>query len=119
MLCERREREQEKRDATLTWVDKVEDDIEINLEPSARVKLNHPLDQVIGDVSEPMKTRRQVRNEANHVCYTSSFEPKNVKEALTDKIWITVIHEELGQFVRNNMWTLVPRPNNVNMIGIK
>ena len=29
------------------------------------------------------------------------------------------MHEELGQFMRNNMWTLVPWPNNVNVIGTK
>ena len=29
------------------------------------------------------------------------------------------MHEELGQFVRNDVWTLVPRPNNVNVIGTK
>ncbi|GFZ06455.1 hypothetical protein Acr_18g0006250 [Actinidia rufa] len=40
-------------------MDNTEDDIRNNLEPSARVKLNHPLGQVIGDVSAPMKTRRQ------------------------------------------------------------
>ena len=38
-------------------MDETEDDIGGNLEPSARVKLNHPLNQVIGDVSAPMKTR--------------------------------------------------------------
>ena len=83
----------------MTRMDKVVDDFRINLEPSSRVKLNHPLDQVIGDVTEPMKTRRQVRNEVNYLCYTSSFEPKNMKETLTDEYWITTIHEKLGQFV--------------------
>ena len=29
------------------------------------------------------------------------------------------MHEELGQLVRNDVWTIVPRPNNVNMIGTK
>ena len=48
----------EKRDEALTRMNKVVDDFRINLEPSSRVKLNHPLDQVIGDVTEPMKTRR-------------------------------------------------------------
>lgn len=31
---------------------------EETLEPSSRVKLNHPVDQVIGSITEPMKTRR-------------------------------------------------------------
>ena len=100
-------------------MDKAVEDSGINLEPSVRVKLNHPLDQVIGDVTEPMKTRRQVRNEVNYLCYTSSLEPKNVKEALTDEHWITAMHEELGQFMHNDVWTLIPRPNIVNVIGTK
>ena len=29
------------------------------------------------------------------------------------------MHQELGQFVRNNVWTLVPRPNNMNVIDTK
>ncbi|PSS05956.1 GDSL esterase/lipase [Actinidia chinensis var. chinensis] len=54
-----------RRDEAVTWMEKVEDDVGINLEPSARVKLSHPLDQVIGDITKPMKTRRQVRNEVS------------------------------------------------------
>ena len=61
------------------------DDFRINLEPSSKVKLNHLLDQVIRDVTKPMKTRSQVRNKVNYLCYTSSLEPKNVKETLTDE----------------------------------
>ena len=29
------------------------------------------------------------------------------------------MHEELHQFVRNDVWELVPRPNGVNVIGTK
>ena len=66
----------EKRDEAVTQMDKIIDDFRINLEQSSKVKLNHPLDQVIGDVTEPMKTRRQVRNKVNYLYYTFSFEPK-------------------------------------------
>ncbi|GFY85734.1 hypothetical protein Acr_04g0004720 [Actinidia rufa] len=40
----------------VSQMDKIEDDIGGNLEPSARVKLYHPLNQVIGDVLALMKT---------------------------------------------------------------
>ncbi|XP_062100106.1 uncharacterized mitochondrial protein AtMg00810-like [Humulus lupulus] len=33
--------------------------------------------------------------------FTSSFEPKNVKEALSDESWIKAMQEELEQFTRN------------------
>ena len=29
------------------------------------------------------------------------------------------MHEELNQFVRNNVWELAPRPKGVHVIGIK
>ena len=29
------------------------------------------------------------------------------------------MHEELHQFVQNDVWELIPRPNGVNVIGIK
>ncbi|KAF7130478.1 hypothetical protein RHSIM_Rhsim10G0161000 [Rhododendron simsii] len=74
-------------------------------EPSARVKLNHPKDLVIGNLDEGMLTRRKTTNIANYVCYTSSLEPKKVEEALSDELWIGAMQEELQQFTRNNVWT--------------
>ncbi|KAF7150992.1 hypothetical protein RHSIM_Rhsim02G0114700 [Rhododendron simsii] len=45
-------------------------------EPSARVKLHHPISQVIGDPNDEKKTRRQIGNEINYVYFTSTLEPK-------------------------------------------
>ena len=42
----------------------------------------------------------------NHVtyhCYLAQFEPKRVKEALQDENWVESMHEELNQFVRNDV----------------
>jgi len=39
-----------------------------------------------------------------------------VKEALTDKFWINVMQEELGQYKRNVVWKLVPIPERLNVI---
>jgi hypothetical protein len=49
----------------------------------------------------------------------SKFEPKNVKEALTDELWIEAMQEELNQFKRSEVWDLVPRPEGMNVIGTK
>ncbi|GJX27661.1 retrovirus-related pol polyprotein from transposon TNT 1-94 [Tanacetum coccineum] len=46
-------------------------------------------------------------------------EPKNVNEALTDKIWIVAMQEELTQFIANDVWELVPQPKNMTIIGTK
>ena len=58
-------------------------------------------------------------NFITHSCYLSQVEPKKVDEALQDANWINSMHEELHQFVRNDVWELVPRPEGVNMIGTK
>ena len=44
---------------------------------------------------------------------------KNVKETLNDEAWVEALHEELNQFSRNEVWFLVPRPKDMNIIGIK
>lgn len=90
-----------------------------NLKPSARVKLNHRETQVIGKVSDHMKTRRQIRDEVTYLCYVSLIEPKNIKEALLDDCWISAMHDELHQFERNDVWELVPKPIDTNVIGTK
>ena len=40
-------------------------------------------------------------------------------EALQDADWVNSMHEELHQFVQNDVWELVPRPKGVNVIGTK
>ena len=47
------------------------------------------------------------------------MEPKKVNEALEDADWINFMHEELHQFIRNDVWELVPRLKDVNVIGTK
>ena len=38
------------------------------------------------------------------------MESKNIKKAECDPKWIIAVQEELNQFERNNVWTLVQRP---------
>ena len=40
-------------------------------------------------------------------------------KALQDADWVNPMHEELQQFVRNDVWGLVPRQKGVNVIGTK
>ena len=80
---------------------------------------SHPISQVLGDAMEPLKTRKQVRDEVSNFCYMFFIEPKNIKEALLDDCWINAMHEELEQFKRNYVWDLVPRPSHTNVIGTK
>ncbi|KAA0026117.1 gag-pol polyprotein [Cucumis melo var. makuwa] len=61
--------------------------------PSAHEKKNHPASSIIGEPSAGMQTRRK------------------------DKI--DYLKMELLQFRRNNVWTLVSKPEGVNVIGTK
>ena len=46
-------------------------------------------------------------------------EPKSIKEALEHADWITAMQEELAEFDRNEVWTLVPPPLNHPIVGTK
>ena len=51
--------------------------------------------------------------------YLSQVEPTKVEEALKDESWVEAMHDELLQFQRNDLWTLVPRPEGEHIIGTK
>ena len=52
-------------------------------------------------------------------CYLAQFKPKKVKEALQDENWVDSMHQELHRFMRNDVWELVPRPEDTYVIGTK
>ncbi|BBG92903.1 transposable element gene [Prunus dulcis] len=81
--------------------------------------LTQPNSVIIGPLNQGVRTRKQLAQEISHVCYVSKEEPKNVKEALNHGEWFLAMQEELNQFVRNDVWYLVPRPTNTNVIGTK
>ena len=37
----------------------------------------------------------------------SSIEPQKIDEALKDVDWVNVVHQELNNFTRNQVWELV------------
>ena len=82
--------------------------------------LNHPKSNIISDLDEGLHLRRGSSYSVNHVtyhCYLAQFEPKKVEEALKDENWVESMHQELNQFVRNDVWELVPRPKDMHVIG--
>ncbi|GKE96352.1 retrovirus-related pol polyprotein from transposon TNT 1-94 [Tanacetum coccineum] len=51
--------------------------------------------------------------------FLSEVEPKKLSEALKHPGWVDVMQEELNQFARNKVWTLVPPPYGKTIIGSK
>nr|GEX46738.1 hypothetical protein [Tanacetum cinerariifolium] len=49
----------------------------------------------------------------------SRTEPKSIKEAMVDSVWIESMQEELQQFDRLDVWELVDRPLCKNVINMK
>nr|GEY98580.1 hypothetical protein [Tanacetum cinerariifolium] len=83
---------------------------------------DHPLEQVIGEPSRPVLTRSQSKTDGDMCIYAltvSIMEPKSVKEALTDSAWIESMQEELHQFIRLDVWELVPSPDGIKPLTLK
>nr|GEW80588.1 hypothetical protein [Tanacetum cinerariifolium] len=83
---------------------------------------NHPLEQVHGNSSRPVQTRRQLVTDPEMCMYAlivSTAEPKNIKEAMADSTWIEAIQEELYQFDRLQVWELIDKPFGKMVIRLK
>ena len=66
-----------------------------------------------------MRLRSKVLSVIIHSCYLSQCKPKQVDKPLQNADWVNSMHEELHQFVRNDVWELVHRPKDINVIGTK
>ena len=84
-----------------------------------KIFTNHPQDQIIGNPSIGVKTRSSLRNIFNNLAFVSQIEPKKLNDAIVDENWVISLQEELNQFERNEVWELVPRPNDQSGIGTK
>jgi hypothetical protein len=51
-----------------------------------------------------------------NMLFVSLFEPRDIRHALSDSSWVNVMHEELENFERNQVWTLVEPLRDVNVI---
>nr|GFB86052.1 Gag-Pol polyprotein [Tanacetum cinerariifolium] len=83
---------------------------------------DHPLEQVIRNPSQSVRTRRQLKSDGDMCMFAltvSQTEPKNIKEAMADSAGIESIQEELHQFDRLEVWELVDRPLCKNVINMK
>jgi hypothetical protein len=101
-----------------------EDDQEIQRQgpPHPRVhqaiQRDHPVNSILGDIHKGVTTRSQVAHFYEHYSFVSSIEPYRVEDALRDSDWVLAMQEELNNFTRNEVWHLVPRPNQ-NVVGTK
>ena len=50
-----------------------------------------------------------VANLVSYFCFLLQVEPTKVEESFQDESWVKAMHDELLQFQKNDVWTLVPR----------
>nr|GEZ74571.1 retrovirus-related Pol polyprotein from transposon TNT 1-94 [Tanacetum cinerariifolium] len=83
---------------------------------------DHPLDNVIGNPSRPVSTRKQLATDSLWCLYCSvlsKVEPKNFKSAITEDCWFKSMQDEIHEFDRLQVWELVPQPDCVMIIALK
>jgi hypothetical protein len=80
------------------------------------IQRDHPVDNILGSIRRGVITRSRLANFCEYYSFVSSLEPLKVEEALSDPDWIIAMQEELNNFTRNEVWSLVARPKQ-NIIG--
>jgi hypothetical protein len=82
------------------------------------IQRDHPVNSILGDIHKGVTTRSRVAHFCEHYSFVSSIEPYMVEDALRDLDWVVAMQEELNNYTRNEVWHLVPRPNQ-NVVGTK
>nr|GFB35170.1 putative ribonuclease H-like domain-containing protein [Tanacetum cinerariifolium] len=83
----------------------LETSITVSPIPTTRVRKDHPVTQIIGDLSSATQTRKE--------------EPKRVYQPLKDPSWIEAMLEELLQFKMQKVWVLADLPHGKRVIGFE
>ena len=82
------------------------------------IQRDHPVDNILGSIRRGVTTRSRLANFCEFYSFVSSLEPLRVEQALEDPDWVIAMQEELNNFTRNEVWSLVERPKQ-NVIGTK
>jgi hypothetical protein len=100
----------------------VEQEIQDQKPPHTRIhqaiQWDHLVDSIRGDIQKGVTTRSRVAHFCEHYSFMSSIEPYKIEDALRDPDWVMAMQEELNNFTRNEVWHLVPHPNQ-NVVGTK
>jgi hypothetical protein len=97
-----------------------EDDVQAIDQPKLKqiIQRDHLTDNRLGSLQKGVLTCSHLANFCQYFSLVSSIELAKVEKALEDEDWVMAMQEELNNFERNQVWTLVERPN-TNVIGTK
>jgi hypothetical protein len=71
------------------------------------VEGDHPVDNILGDIKKGVAIRSCVATFCQHHSFVSSLELFKMEDALRDPDWVVAMQEELNNFKRNKVWSLV------------
>ncbi|GKD51383.1 retrovirus-related pol polyprotein from transposon TNT 1-94 [Tanacetum coccineum] len=83
---------------------------------------DHLLDNIIGNPSQPVSTRKQLATDALWCLYNfvlSKVKLKNFKSAITEDCWFQAMQDKIHEFDQLQVWELVPQPACVMIIAPK
>jgi hypothetical protein len=96
---------------------------EIVSEPGApsHIQKTHPPQQIIVNLNEMVtqSSRSTHLSCFSNTLFVALFEPWDIEHTLSYSSWVNAMHEKLENFERNQVWTLVNPPRDVNIIGTK
>jgi hypothetical protein len=76
------------------------------------------VNNILGAIEKGVTTQSRVITFCEHYSFVFSFEPFKVEDALRDPDWVVAMQEELNNFKRNKVWSLVEWPKQ-NIVGTK
>ncbi|GJS56876.1 retrovirus-related pol polyprotein from transposon TNT 1-94 [Tanacetum coccineum] len=84
---------------------------------------DHPLDNIIGNPSRPVSTRKQLATDCLMVLYNVCSVKSRTKELIKicnyEDCWFQAMQDEIHEFDRLQVWELVPQPDCVMIIALK
>jgi hypothetical protein len=96
---------------------------EINSEnwATSHIQKAHPPQQIIGNLNKRVtwSSRSAHLSCFTNILFVALFEPRDVGHVLSNLSWVNAMHKDLENFERNQVWTLVEPPHDVNVIGTK
>jgi hypothetical protein len=100
---------------------RVEGEIISEQRAPSHIQKAHPPQHITGNLNERVT---QFSRSAHLTCFTNTlfvalFEPQDVRHTLSDSSWVNDMHVELDNFERNQVWSLVEPPRDVNVIETK
>lgn len=82
---------------------------------------DHPIDNIIGNLSRLVFTRRQLTTFALWCFYNSvlsKVEPKDVQTAISKYCWVNAMHDEVRKFDRLEVWEWVLSPDCAMIVAL-